>query len=98
MKTIQNIITKLILLYLKTTTQNELSNADKIHYCKPLLSFLYGKNHMIAVRYTYVLVSTAVPNLDEKRYFQVTAPFSNKPCFKNFMFTACIFSKTVVLQ
>ena len=73
-------------------------NADKIQYCKPLLSFLYGKNRMMAVRYTYVLVSTAVPYLAEKSYLQVTTPFSNKPCFKNFMFTACIFSKTMVLQ
>lgn len=53
---------------------------------------------MMAVRYTYILVSTAAPNLAEKTYLQVTAPFSNKPCFKNFMSTACIFNKTVVLR
>jgi hypothetical protein len=34
----------------------------------------------------------------KKSYLQVKAPFHNKPCFKNFMFTVCIFSKTVVLQ
>lgn len=53
---------------------------------------------MMAVRYMYYLVSTTVPKLAEKKYLQVTTPFSNKPYFKNFMFTTCIFSKTVVLQ
>ena len=33
-----------------------------------LSSFLCGKNHMVALRHTYVLVSTGIPNLAEKSY------------------------------